>query len=75
MMSKVEKRAREEFEQACTEYLDALYAGALTLTRSNVEAEELVQDTYVKAFRFAHKLLLLKKVYPRVVICRSESSC
>jgi RNA polymerase sigma-70 factor, ECF subfamily len=55
MMSKVEKRARAEFEQACTEYLDTLYAGALTLTRSNVEAEELVQDTYVKAFRFAHK--------------------
>lgn len=49
------KRARREFEQACVEHLDALFAAALKLTRSGADAEELVQDTYVKAFRFAHK--------------------
>jgi RNA polymerase sigma-70 factor, ECF subfamily len=49
------RRAKREFAAACTEHMDALYAAALRLTRSPVEAEELVQDTYVKAFRFAHK--------------------
>lgn len=49
------KKAREEFEKACLEHLDALYAAALKLTRSPSEAEELVQNTYLKAFRFAHK--------------------
>ena len=49
------KQAKREFEKACISHLDALYAGALKLTRSATEAEELVQDTYVKAFRFAHK--------------------
>jgi RNA polymerase sigma-70 factor, ECF subfamily len=32
-------------------HLDALYATARRLTRSPAEAEDLVQDTYVKAFR------------------------
>lgn len=49
------KQARREFEKACISHLDALYAGALKLTRSDTDAEELVQDTFVKAFRFAHK--------------------
>ena len=49
------KQAKREFEKACIAHLDALYAGALKLTRSATEAEELVQDTYLKAFRFAHK--------------------
>jgi RNA polymerase sigma-70 factor (ECF subfamily) len=34
-------------------YLDPLYATALRLTRNRADAEDLVQDTYVKAFRFA----------------------
>ncbi|MDD5306183.1 MAG: sigma-70 family RNA polymerase sigma factor [Deltaproteobacteria bacterium] len=49
------KKARQEFEAACVEHLDALYAAALRMARNPVEAEELVQDTYVKAFRFVHK--------------------
>ena len=32
-------------------YLDALYSTARRLTRNPAEAEDLVQDTYVKAFR------------------------
>ncbi len=55
MIFSEKKKVRAEFEKACIEHLDALYAGALKLTRSASEAEELVQDTYVKAFRFAHK--------------------
>ncbi len=49
------KEARREFEGACLEHMDALYASALKLTRSSADAEELVQNTYLKAFRFAEK--------------------
>jgi RNA polymerase sigma-70 factor, ECF subfamily len=44
---------RKRFEDACVEHLDALYAAALRMTRNGANAEELVQDTYVRAFRFA----------------------
>jgi RNA polymerase sigma-70 factor (ECF subfamily) len=36
-------------------YLEPLYATALRLTRQRADAEDLVQDTYVKALRFADK--------------------
>jgi RNA polymerase sigma-70 factor, ECF subfamily len=49
----VRKRERKEFEQACLEHLDALYSAALKLTGSKHDAEELVQNTYLKALRFA----------------------
>jgi RNA polymerase sigma-70 factor (ECF subfamily) len=41
-----------EFESLALEHMDALYASALRLTRSPKDAEDLVQDTYLKAFRF-----------------------
>ena len=43
----------QAFEAEALSYLDGLYATALRLTRNPDEAEDLVQDTYVKAFRFA----------------------
>ncbi|MBI2374461.1 MAG: sigma-70 family RNA polymerase sigma factor [Deltaproteobacteria bacterium] len=47
------KRERQtEFEQLALEHMDALYASALRLTRSPKDGEDLVQDTYLKAFRF-----------------------
>ena len=49
------KRLKKEFEESCLSHLDALYASALKLTRSATDAEELVQDTFLKAFRFADK--------------------
>jgi len=36
-------------------YVDQLYATALRLTRSPSDAEDLVQDTYLKAFRAANQ--------------------
>ena len=43
---------RRLFEADAGPYLDALYATALRLTRSQVDAEDLVQDTLVRAYRF-----------------------
>lgn len=39
------------FSDDALTHLDALYSTARRLTRSAAEAEDLVQDTYVKAFR------------------------
>ena len=36
-------------------YLESLYATAMRLTRNRADAEDLVQDTLVKAFRFSDK--------------------
>jgi RNA polymerase sigma-70 factor (ECF subfamily) len=47
------KTRRPEFEQACVEHIDDLYAAALKMARNPTSAEELVQDTYVRALRFA----------------------
>ena len=55
MFNKERNKAKREFETACMEHMDALYASALKLTRSGADAEELVQETYLKAFRFSHK--------------------
>ena len=36
-------------------FLEPLYAAALRLTRNRADAEDLVQDTFVKALRFADR--------------------
>jgi RNA polymerase sigma-70 factor, ECF subfamily len=36
-------------------FLEPLYATALRLTRSRADAEDLVQDTFLKAFRFSDR--------------------
>jgi RNA polymerase sigma-70 factor (ECF subfamily) len=43
----------EVFQTEALGYVDQLYATALRLTRSPSDAEDLVQDTYLKAFRAA----------------------
>lgn len=43
---------RAAFEREALAHLDALYGAALRLTRSPSDAEDLVQDTYLKAHRF-----------------------
>jgi len=44
---------RAAFETEALEYVDSLYRTALRLTRVPADAEDLVQDTYLKAFRAA----------------------
>jgi RNA polymerase sigma-70 factor (ECF subfamily) len=46
--------ARQEFEKTAVPQLDAMYGAALRLTRNPAEAEDLVQDAYVRAYRFWH---------------------
>lgn len=41
------------FEQQALSHMDALYRTALRMTRNPQDAEDLVQETYLKAFRFA----------------------
>ena len=48
-----EPASGEVFATEALTYVDQLYAAALRLTRSPNDAEDLVQDTYLKAFRAA----------------------
>jgi RNA polymerase sigma-70 factor (ECF subfamily) len=45
----------EEFEQTALVHLDTLYRTALRLTRNRVEADDLVQETCLRAFRGFHR--------------------
>ena len=42
------------FGHAALEHIDALYGYAIALTRDTTEAEDLVQDTYLRAASAAH---------------------
>jgi RNA polymerase sigma-70 factor, ECF subfamily len=48
-----ERSAR--FERDALPFLDQLYAAALRMTRNPADAEDLVQETYVKAFAAFHQ--------------------
>ena len=42
----------DEFETQALSFLDPLYRTALRMTRSEADAEDLVQETYIRALRF-----------------------
>ena len=46
-------KADEAFSREALSYVDSLYGTAMRLTRRPADAEDLVQDTYLKAFRSA----------------------
>ena len=51
-MQRRRTRARSEFERQALVHLDALYGAAYRLTRNPRDAEDLVQDSLLRAYRF-----------------------
>jgi RNA polymerase sigma-70 factor (ECF subfamily) len=49
------EQRRERFERDALPFLDQLYAAALRMTRNPSDAEDLVQETFVKAFAAFHQ--------------------
>src|ERR1700712_975607 len=47
-----ERRAR--FERDALPFVDQLYAAAMRMTRNPADAEDLVQDTFIKAYSAFH---------------------
>ncbi len=55
MKASDEKAVRDEFEREALPHLSHLYTAAVDLTKDKTEAEDLVQETYLAAFRFFDK--------------------
>jgi RNA polymerase sigma-70 factor (ECF subfamily) len=53
--SKDELAKRKAFETEALPHMDALYRTALRMTKNENDAEDLVQEAYVKAYRFWDK--------------------
>ncbi len=51
----VDQAGADPFEVEALSYIDSLYGTAMRLTRNPADAEDLVQETYLKAFRFADR--------------------
>jgi len=49
------KALKAEFERVALPQLSHLYTSAFYLTKDKTEAEDLVQETYLRALRFFHK--------------------
>ena len=49
------KSSKADFERIALPYLSHLYTAAFYLTKDKAEAEDLVQETYLRAFRFFDK--------------------
>ena len=47
-------KVRSEFEEIALPHLDSLYGAAYRLTRNPRDAEDLVQDSVLRAYRFWH---------------------
>jgi RNA polymerase sigma-70 factor (ECF subfamily) len=54
LVAVAENSTSSTFAQEAMGHLDTLYRGALRLTRDPAQAEDLVQDTYVRALRYQH---------------------
>lgn len=53
--SKSAEQQQRAFEKIAFAHMDALYNTALRMTQNPLDAEDLVQDVYMRAFRFFHK--------------------
>ena len=50
-----EEPRKVEFEEVTLPHLDSLYGFALVLTGNSDDAHDLVQDAYLRAYRFYHR--------------------
>lgn len=50
-----QKDEHAEFEEIAMPHADALFGAAMRMTRDRSQAEDLVQETLLRAFRFWHK--------------------
>jgi RNA polymerase sigma-70 factor (ECF subfamily) len=50
-----EAQQREQFERDAMPFVDQLYGAALRMTRNPADAEDLVQETFLKAFAAFHQ--------------------
>ena len=53
--TETEAERSERFERDALQYLDQLYSAALRMTRNPADAEDLVQETYAKAYASFHQ--------------------
>lgn len=53
--SSLDQETRTRLEQQALEHIDALYRTALRMTRNPSDAEDLVQEAYLRAFRSLHQ--------------------
>ncbi|MGO1318268.1 MAG: sigma-70 family RNA polymerase sigma factor [Cellulomonadaceae bacterium] len=53
--TETDEARRDRFERDALMYLDPLYAAALRMTRNPSDAEDLVQETFTKAFAAFHQ--------------------
>lgn len=49
------KALKQDFERVAIPHLSHIYTAAFYLTQNEHEAEDLVQETYLRAYRFFHK--------------------
>ena len=55
-MAEEARNAEPSFRDAALQYLDGLYGYAMTLARNQAEAEDLVQETYLRAMSACERL-------------------
>lgn len=55
LATETEEQRRARFENDALEYVNQLYAAALRMTRNPADAEDLVQDAYLKAYTAFHQ--------------------
>ena len=53
--TETEQERSERFERDAMQYLDQLYSAAMRMTRNPADAEDLVQETFAKAFAAFHQ--------------------
>ncbi len=54
-MRAIMEEKRKEFIELTFQHMDSLYSTALRMTRNEIDAEDLVQEVYLRAYRFFNK--------------------